>query len=110
MILAVLPHRIAGSARERKPDFGRSRRKHLRRHYPEDGVGLVAEIDRLPEHVRLARENALPKLVADHANRRAADAILLFRENATELRLKADDLEKVSGHQPAWHLFRRTPG
>src|ERR1700682_2657304 len=107
MIVARLPHRVAGPAREGKPNLRRARREHLRRHHADDSVGLVAEVYRAPEHVRVARKNALPKFITDHANQRTAHAIFLFGENAAQLWREPDDFEKIRGNETAGDLLRR---
>ena len=106
MIFARLPHRVAGPARQWKPDIYRPRRKHLRRHHANNGERLIAQVHRLAEHVRVAVPHPLPNLVADHAHRGTAHTIFFLGEHAPELRLQADDFEKASGHQTARHLFR----
>ena len=108
MIVPRLPARIAvGAPGEREPNVHRPRRKHLRRHHADDRVRLIAEVHRFAKHIWIAVEHALPELVADRANHRAADAIFFLGEHAPELRLEADDAEKIPGHQSARNLFRR---
>src|SRR5205814_2402231 len=101
MVVAVLPHLVVRPAGERKPDVDCAWRKHLRRHYAQDRVRLVPEVYRFPQHVRIAVPNALPNLVADHANHWAAHAILFLGEYASKLRLEPDHFKKVSGNESA---------
>ena len=106
MIVSHRPTRPDRMALQRKPDFRFTRRKHLRRHDTDDGVNFAGEIERPTEHRRIALEKSLPKLIADDGQSRTADAIFLFGENAAELRLEPDDLEKVRRHDRAGNLFR----
>ncbi len=60
MIIASLPVRIVGAPHQGEPDLDCARRKHLRRHHADNGVRLVAEVQRAPEHMRIARKESLP--------------------------------------------------
>ena len=88
MVLAHLskPDRSRDAA-ERKPDFCRPRRKHLRRHHADDGVKLAAKVEGASQDAGIAVENSLPKPVADHRHQGPARSIFLLGENAPELRL-----------------------
>src|ERR1043166_2189035 len=107
VIVPRLPHLVVGPAGQREPDFHGSRRKHLRRHHADNRVGLVTKVDRFAEDVRIAVEDPLPKLVADHTDGRSANAIFFFCEHAAELRRETDDLEKGRGNKGTGDLLRR---
>src|SRR5262249_14493517 len=105
----IIPHRPAGTGRvttERKPDFGFARRKHLRRHDPDDRVKLPGKIERPAETSRIALEQSLPQLITQNHERRSTLAILFFGEHSAELRLDPDHREEVRGHDGTGYLFR----
>src|ERR1700750_184071 len=99
MIVPGLPRFLVGPAGYRKPDFHCPGRKHLRRHDTDDGVRLVTEVDRFAEDIRIAVEDPIPKLVADHAERGSADAIFFLGKNTTELRREPNDFEEAGRDQ-----------
>ena len=99
MIATRLPHRIAGATHERKPHLHSSRRKHLRRHYPHDGVWLIAEIKCATEHARITVEYPLPQAIADYGERRAANPVFLLCENSSDLWCEPDDFVETRGYE-----------
>ena len=106
-ILAHLPGRTVRPAHDRKPDLHRARRSHLRRHDPNDGVRLIAEIHAPSQHVGIARKNALPQPVADDGHKRSAHPIFFFGEDPGQLRRESDHLEKVRRDEASADLLRR---
>jgi hypothetical protein len=109
MIVAGLPHLIGRSARQGKPNLCRARREHLRRHHADDRVGLVAEIYRASEHIRVARKKAGPHPVADDANHRPAHPVFLLGEDAAMLRVQPNHFKEIGRDQAALDLLRRPP-
>ena len=45
MVLAHCPRGRIRATHQRKPDFHRSRRKHLRRHHADDGIKLATKVE-----------------------------------------------------------------
>ena len=106
MIATLHPPWSDTATLERKPNFSRTRRKHLRRHHSNDGVKFAGEIQRASEHGWIALEKSLPELIADHRKSRPTGAILLFRKDSPDLRFQSDHLEKIRRHQSPGNLFR----
>ena len=58
----------------------------IRRHYADDGVGLIVQSNGPAEHVRRGRKPLLPETVTDEGDGRAAGFVFLGRKGAAEFR------------------------
>ena len=65
---------------------------------------------RAPEHAGIFLENALPKPIADHGQRRPAEFVFVLGKRATQFRRQADDLKKIRGDKRSADAFRRATG
>jgi hypothetical protein len=87
---------FARTERDRRPDLSSSAGKsETARHDPNDGVGLVAQLDRLADRIRVAGETAFPKFVTEDDDRVGAVSIFLGSEIAPERRLNAQQLKEI---------------
>jgi hypothetical protein len=109
MIVTRLPRLVIRSPRQREPDFRVARREHLRRHHAKDRVGLIAEVHRASEHIRVARKKPGPHSVADDADHRPTHAVFFLRKHAPVLRIEPDHFEEIGGDQGPLDLLRRSP-
>src|SRR4051794_2136246 len=107
MIVPCLPHLIIRAPHEREPDVYCARRKHLRWHHSDNGVGLVSKIHSPSQNLGITRKRAVPQSIADHREKWPAHSIFFRGEDAAELGLEPNDLEKGGRHKRSADLFRR---
>ena len=89
--------------RERNPQFGAKPGRAAReipRGYPNNGVGMAIDLNRLPNDLRISREMVLPDGVTDDDHCRAGARRSFFgKKSAAENRVDAENIKIISGGQ-----------
>ena len=76
----------------------------------DDGVGLIAQRERLAHDRRIAAEPALPQAVAQHHDLAAVGRVLLRGEGAAQDHRSAEEAEVALGDVDAVELLRMVAG
>ena len=97
--------KVIGVQRQRQQHIGllhRSHRRHhfvaereVRRHDADDRVVLAIERQRLAKHIPITAEALLPETIAEDDRRRLAASVFFRQEDASQLRLRAEDREHI---------------
>jgi len=106
----IHPGWIVAAPHHRQPDIAVLRRGNLRRHHADDGEILIVQINRAPDHTRIAIECVLPETIADHDYGRSAYFVFVSAESAANFRWQTDNVEKIPRDRSARHAFRLATG
>src|SRR5215211_4949755 len=75
-------------------------------HHADHCPALAVVHDRLTNQVRIAAEPSLPEAMTDHHDSLAAGPVLLFIEEAPDLRLHAERRKETRCHQTPYNALR----
>jgi len=89
---------LLGGGSQGDPEVGVVEERGLRRHHPDDGVGLGIQPHRPAEHVGIGVEAVAPQVVSQQGHRGRAGRVVLGAEATTEEWLDAEDLLHVVRH------------
>lgn len=90
--------KLRGIPIARHPDFATGDHLHVERprQHADDRVGDAVEDHRLAERIRRAAKLLMPQSVGQHRHPRRINAVVVVREDTSELRLHAEHFKEVA--------------
>src|SRR5438105_14926217 len=80
---------------ERRPQYRPVGKHCFRWKDPNDGVGLVVELNDSPQDVSISLKHALPEIIAKQRYLRAAGAILFGKKISPQHRLQSENIQQI---------------
>src|SRR5258708_720908 len=82
---------------ERRPQYRPVGKHRFRWKDPNDGVGLVVELEDPPQHIPISLEHALPEIVAEQRYLRPARSIFFGKKISPQHRFQTEDVQQIVG-------------
>src|SRR5260370_40566064 len=81
----------------RRPQYSPVGKYRFRWKAPNDGVGLVVQLEDPPQHIPISLEHALPEIVAKQRYLRPARAIFFGKTISPQHRFQAQNIQQIIG-------------
>src|SRR5260370_39849251 len=93
----------------RRPQYRPVGKYRFRWKDPNDGVGLVVQLEDPPQHIPISLEHALPEIVAKQRYLRASLAVLFVEKISPQHRLQAENIQEIIGWFCSKNTLRISP-